>query len=129
MFTKTQEIWGKTQGFFLKTQVFTNFELEIVAEKRQKKEPGVFQAQNTFIVEWRAKSFLKRGQYGHYFVLQENQSFLPRTGHQENVLFSGQTLERKFMAGALASVVKRSDSGDEEESIVLELVLSRAGEK
>ena len=33
------------------------------------------------------------------------------------------------MAGALASVVKRSDSADEEESILLELVLRRAGEK
>ena len=33
------------------------------------------------------------------------------------------------MAGALASVVKRSDSGDEEDFILLGLVLSRAGEK
>ena len=44
-------------------------------------------------------------------------------------MFSGQTFARKFMAGALASVVKRPDSADEEESILLELVLSRAGEK
>ena len=64
-----------------------------------------------------------------YFVLQENQPFLPRTSRQENVLFSGQTFARKFMAGALASVVKRSDSGDEEDFILLGLVLSRAGEK
>ena len=48
--------------------------------------------------------------------------------YQERAV-SGQTFARKFMAGALASVVKRSDSADEEESILLELVLSREGEK
>ena len=38
-FTKTQEILPKTQENFRKTQVFANSELEIVAEKRPKKEP------------------------------------------------------------------------------------------
>ena len=40
-FTKTQEILPKTQENFRKTQVFANSELEIVAEKRPKKEPAV----------------------------------------------------------------------------------------
>jgi len=38
---KTQEILPKTQENFRKTQVFANSELEIVAEKRPKKEPDV----------------------------------------------------------------------------------------
>ena len=39
-YKKTQEILQKTQGIFQKTQVFANSELEIVAEKRPKKEPA-----------------------------------------------------------------------------------------
>ena len=36
---KTQGIWRKTQGNFRKTQEIANFQLELAAEKCQKKKP------------------------------------------------------------------------------------------